>query len=302
MITARPLVEDDLPAVLELLHAYDRRWFGEPLLTLADVRADWAAPSFDLAVDSEGWDEDGDLVAFGTLGTQGQIELAVREDWAGAGLEDALLERWETEARRRGYDAVRRDLPAADEDSRAVLEARGWTVLRTGWMLQLAAGMPVERRTLPPGYVVRPMTEADVETAHGVMRSAFARYGSPLRSYADWRSGTIDRPDLTLDHCRVATWQGEVVGACLVVDPVDGAAPEPAVSEREAWVPQLAVADDHRRRGVARELLAATALAARGRGVPRLALYTHADTGALSLYEGFGMVVQHSLVECSLTL
>jgi mycothiol synthase len=297
MITARPLVESDLGAVLELLHAYDRRWFGEPLLTVEDVRSDWAAPAFDLGTDSEGWDEDGDLVAFGTLGVRGEIEIGVREAWVGAGLEDALLERWETEARRRGLDVVRRDLPAADEEGRALLEARGWAVLRAGWMLQLAPGTPVERRALPDGYVVRPMAEADVVPVHDVMHDAFARYGTTQRSYEGWRAGTVDRPDVTLEHCRVATWQGEVVGACLVVDPADGTGPG-----REAWVPQLAVGDDHRRRGVARELLAATALAARGRGVPRLALYTNADTGALGLYERFGMVVQHSLVECSLTL
>jgi mycothiol synthase len=297
MITARPLVEADLGAVVELLHAYDRRWFGEPLLTLEDVRADWAAPAFDLAVDSEGWEEDGELVAFGTLGTRGEIEIGVRDDWVGAGLEDALLERWETEARGRGFDAVRRDLPTADEEGRGLLEARGWTVLRTGWMLQLAAGTPVEAGTLPDGYVVRPMGEADVEAVHVVVREAFARYSSTRRTYADWRAGMIDRPDVTLGHCRVATWQGEVVGACLAIDP----AADPG-AEQEVWVPQLAVADDHRRRGVARELLAATTLAARERGVPQLALYTHADTGALGLYERFGMVVRHSLVECSLTL
>jgi mycothiol synthase len=297
MITARPLREGDLAAVLDLLHAYDRRWFGEPLLTAADVRASWATPTFDLAVDSEGWDEDGDLVAFGTLGTGAEIELAVRDDWVGAGLEDALLDRWENEARRRGFDAVRRDLPAADQEGRALLEARGWTVLRTGWMFQLGATTPVEDRDLPEGYAVRPMVEADVEGVHVVMREAFARYGPSRRTYADWRAGMIDRPDLTLEHCRVATWRGELVGACLVDDPLDAAAPE-----AEAWVPQLAVADGHRGRGVARELLAGVTRGSRDRGVPRVGLYTHADTGARSLYERFGMVVRHTLVECSLTL
>jgi GNAT superfamily N-acetyltransferase len=297
MITARPLVAADLDAVVALLHAYDRRWFGEPLLSVADVQADWAAPDFDLSVDSEGWDEEGELVAFGTLGTRGEIELGVRDDWTGAGLEDALLERWETEARTRGFRTVRRDLPAADEEGRALLQARGWAVLRTGWMFQLAPGTPVERRSLPDGYTLRPMAEADVETVHGVMGEAFARYGATRRSYADWRAGTVDRPDLTLAHCRVAAWRDEVVGACLAIDPAPG--PD---AVQEVWVPQLAVADGHRRRGVARELLAAATLAARERGVGQLALYTHADTGARSLYERFGMVVRHSLVECSLTL
>lgn len=296
MITARPLVAADLTAVVDLLHAYDRRWFDEPVLTVEDVRAEWAVPAFDLTADSEGWDEDGELVAFATLGTGAAIELAVRDDWAEAGLADALLDRWETEARRRGFASVRRDLPAADDEGQALLEARGWTVLRTGWLLQLPVGTPVELRPLPPGYALRPAQEADVPAVHAVVRDAFAAYG-PTSSYADWRAGTIERPDVTLEHCRVATWRGEVVGACLVVDPGEGSAPEP-----EVWVPQLAVRDDHRQRGLARELLTAITLAARERGVPRLALYTHADTGARHLYERFGMVVRHTLVECALIL
>ena len=300
MITSRPLVDADLATVMELLHAYDRRWFGEPLLTLEDVRADWAAPAFDLAVDSEGWEEDGELVAFGTLGTRAEIEVAVRDDWVGAGLDDAVLDRWEIEARRRGFDAVHRDLPAADGEGRALLESRGWTVRRTGWMFRLDAATPVELQTLPSGYAVRPAAEADVPTMHTVIREAFAQYGPTRRSYADWRAGMIDRPDVTLGHCRVVSWQGEVVGACLVIDPAAGDDGEGV--EGEAWVPQLAVSAEHRRRGLARELLAATTLAARARGVPRIALYTHADTGARSLYERFGMVVRHTLVECSLTL
>ena len=296
MITARPLEERDLDTVVELLHVYDRRWFGEPLLSREDVRAEWSAPAFDLATDSEGWDEDGELVAFGTLGTRGAVELAVRDDWAGAGLEDALLDRWESEARQRGFTVARRDLPAADEEGRARLQARGWSVGRAGWMLALAADTPIEPGELPDGYVLRPMLQDDVRSVYEVISRAFGRYGY-VRPYEDWRAGTINRPDLTLQHCQVATWRGEVVGVCLVVDPVGGAAPD-----AEAWVPQVAVDDDHRRRGLARGLLARTALAARGRGIPRLALYTNADTGALGLYERFGMVVRHTLVECELTL
>ena len=294
MITARPLVEADLDAVTDLLQAYDRRWFGEPFLTAEDVRAGWAAPGFDLALDSEGWDEDGGLVAFGTL-AHAHVELAVREDWAGAGLADALLDRWETEARRRGLDAVQRHLAAADEPGLALLQARGWEVARTGWSLRLEAGTPVVVPDLAAGYAIRPMREADLPPVHGVVAEAFDAYG-PTRAYADWRAGTVDRPDATVGHSRVVTWADEVVGACLVVDPT---ASGPGA---EAWVPELAVAERHRRQGLGRALLAATILAARERGVPRLGLYTHSGTGALGLYESVGLVVRHSLLECSLTL
>src|SRR3954451_15617085 len=143
MITARPLEQADLAAVVDLLHGYDRRWFGAPVLTQEDVASEWREPGFDLGADSEGWVDDGALVAFGTLGTRGGIELAVREDWAGAALEDALLGRWEAEARRRGFDAVHRPLPAAYAAEREPLDARGWVSERTGWMTEAAPGAPV---------------------------------------------------------------------------------------------------------------------------------------------------------------
>ena len=310
MITARPLGRHDLEAAVRLLHAYDRRWFGEPVLSLEDVRAEWGSPDFDPATDGEGWFDDelpdehpdetggaGTLVAFGTLGSRGDVEVAVDEAWAGSGLDEALLERWEAEARRRGFPAVHRELPAEDVEGVARLTGRGWVVERTGWILRLDGATPVEPRTLPDGYVVRAVTEADVPEVHRVVREAFARYGPTRRTYADWRAGLVDRPDVTLGHWRLVTSRDEVVGVCLLVDPARGSG-----GTDEAWVPQVAVADDHRRRGLARELLARTALAARGRGVPRLGLYTHEGTGALGLYERLGMQVVHTLRTCTLDL
>lgn len=305
MITARPLALADLPAVVGLLHDYDRRWLGEPVLTADDLRAEWTSPEFDLDRDSEGWDDDGALAAFGTLDPRGGVELAVAPSWADAGLEDALLDRWEAEGRRRGFVALHRHLAAADEPGRRRLEGRGWTVDRTGWLLRLAPEVEVEERPLPVGYAVRPMRDADLEAVYAVVSDAFAPYNPTRRSYADWRAGSVDRPDVTVGHGFVVTHDGEVVGACLLADPAtpdDAAAQDAGAAEPEAWVPQLAVRGDHRRQGLARELLARTALAARARGVPALALYTHSGTGALGLYERFGMVVRHTLVECGLRL
>ena len=220
MITARHLDQSDLDAVVALLHAYDRRWFGEPVLVAEDVAAGWRSPGFDLATDSEGWEDEGALVAFGVLDALGGVELAVREDWAGTGLEAALLDRWEGEARQRGYDSVHRHLAAADLTGQALLVDRGWVVARTGWMLELAAETPVSPRPLPDGYAVRPMVEADVRPVFAVVQDAFAPYSTRHRSFGDWHAGSLARADVTLEHCQVATWRGEVVGACLVMDPL----------------------------------------------------------------------------------
>lgn len=307
MITSRPLRQGDLEAAVALLHADDRRWFGEPVQTLTDVRAEWNRPGFDLAAASEGWFEDAEtgtageeaLVALATLSNRGDLALAVDAAWAGAGLEEALLQRWEGEARRRGMPRLQRDLAADDVEGLARLTARGWEVDETGWVLRLDATTAVEAGPLPAGYAVREVAETDLGDVHRVVMDAFARYG-PTRPYDDWHSGMVDRPDVTLAHWRLATYEGSAVGVCLVQDPPEG---DPAAAEEgEAWVPQLAVDEAHRRRGLARELLVRVVLAARGRGVPRLGLYTSEETGALGLYEGLGMRVRHTLVTCTLEL
>jgi len=300
VITSRPLEQTDLEAAVALLHADDRRWFGEPVLAPEDVRAEWDRPGFDLATSSEGWfdeeaPENGEaLVAFATLTNRGDLVVAVDEAWVGAGLEEALLQRWEDEARRRGMPTLHRDLPADDAEGLARLAARGWQVEEAGWILRLEAATALEAATLPGGYAVRAVAEADLPEVHRVVMEAFAQYG-PSRPYEDWRSGMVDRPDVTLGHWRLATHDGVAVGACLVQDPL-------GAGDGEAWVPQVAVVPDHRRRGLARELLVRVALAARERGVPRLGLFTYEATGARGLYERLGMHVVHRLRTCTLEL
>lgn len=300
MITSRPLEQTDLEAAVALVHADDRRWFGEPVLAVEDVRAEWNRPGFDLGADSEGWFDDeapeGEqaLVALATLTHRGDLVVAVDQAWEGAGLEEALLQRWEDEARRRGLPTLHRDLPADDVEGLARLAGRGWQVEEEGWILRLEPSAPLEAGSLPSGYAVRPVAEADLPEVHRVVMEAFAQYG-PSRPYEDWRSGMVDRPDVAVGHWRLATYAGLAVGACLVQDPL-------GAGSGEAWVPQVAVVPGHRRHGLARELLVRVALAARERGVARLGLFTYEATGALGLYERVGMRVVHRLRTCALDL
>jgi ribosomal protein S18 acetylase RimI-like enzyme len=103
---------------------------------------------------------------------------------------------------------------------------------------------------------------------------------------------------VTPAHHAVATWQGVVVGACLVIDPD----PTGPADRAEAWVAQLAVHPAHRRRGLAARLLAETARGARGRGTPSVGLSTDTRTGALGLYQRLGMRTRHTLVRYALDL
>ena len=295
---SRSLTLADAPAVLGLANGYDRRFFGEPVLVLSDVLAQWDAPDLVLTRDTEGWSDGDRLVGYATLDARGVLELAVDGDWSWAGLEEILLDRWEGEAERRGLPAVGRYLAATDEDGADRLLARGYAPRHTTWVLTLGPEAALPERTLPPGYAVRPFAERDAVAVHAVVRDAFAEWGAPERSYATWRATVLDRPDVTRGHHRVATFEGAVVGVALVVDPDPAGPPD----RPEAWVAQLAVQRGHRGRGLASRVLAEVGRAARDRGTPYLGLSTDSRTGALGLYRRLGMQVRHTLVRHELDL
>lgn len=295
-LESRPLTWADLSAVCALQNAYDRRFFGEPLLAVEDVRADWRNPEFALTQDSEAWvSAAGDLVGFATLDHRGGLESVVADDPTVCWLADVLEARWEGEAARRGHAAVHRHVAAADALGIERLRRRGYHRQYTVWTLTLPQQVGVCRRELPSGYRVVPFSEADARDAYAVIADAFAEWGGRQRSYGAWRAAVLDRPDVSLPHCLLARFGEEVVGVCLVVDPVADRRPE-------LWVAQLAVRADHRRRGVAQELLARTVLAARARGVAEVGLATDTRTGALALYERLEMTVRHTLHAYALAL
>lgn len=295
-LESRPLTWADLSAVCALQNAYDRRFFGEPLLAVEDVRADWRNPEFALTQDSEAWvSADGDLVGFATLDHRGGLESAVSDDPTVSWLADVLETRWEGEAARRGLACLHRYVAAADALGIERLSRRGYHQQYTIWTLTLPRQAGVRSRELPSGYRLVPFAEADARDAYAVIADAFAEWGGHERSYGAWRAAVLDRPDVSLPHCLLARFGEEVVGVCLVVDPVVDRRPE-------LWVAQLAVRADHRRCGVAQEMLAQTVVAARARGVVEVGLATDTRTGARGLYERLGMTVRHTLHAYALAL
>ena len=63
-----PLNLADASVLLTLFHAYDQRFFGEPLMDSDDLLSDLQSPEFDLAADSRAYRTSaGELVAAGFL-------------------------------------------------------------------------------------------------------------------------------------------------------------------------------------------------------------------------------------------
>jgi mycothiol synthase len=288
----RPLTVADAPAVLALVAAYERDFCGEPMSDLEDILAEWQVPAFDLSRDTVGLWQGADLVATGELGPRGRLDLAVRAEERGRGLEIELLDELEDRARGRGLGAVSLALPEGDEVGAALLRQRGYGLKHTSWVLRLDEGAAVVNRQLPPGYQIRPFRPEDGPATFALISAAFGEWDSgPRRSFADWEAETLRRPGVETANFRLATCDDVVVGASVVFDGPD-----------EAWVSQLATHPDHRGRGLAQQMLAETYAAARRRGLPHGGLSTDSRTGALDLYLRLGMQVRHTFHSWSLEL
>lgn len=288
----RPLTSADAAAVLDLVNAYDREFFGEPMTDLQDIQAEWQVPAFDLARDSVSLWDGPELVASAELGPRGRLEVVVAAGWRTQRLEADLLEELEDRGRQRGFPEVNRFLPQTDELGLERVRRRGYRLHHTTWTLRLDPDAPIADRQLPAGYQVRPFRPEDAAAAFAVVSDAFAEWDSgPGRSFADWEAESLRRPGVDTSNFRVATWNGTLVGTCVVLD-----------SQGEAWVSELATHRDHRGRGVAQQLLADAYAAARQRGLLHGGLSTDTRTGALGLYLRLGMRVLHTVQNWSLAL
>ena len=284
-LSRRPLRVDDAAAALALQHAYDREMLGEPMMDLEDMVSELTTPELDLQTDTLGcWTATDELAGFATAFPRGLIALAVATDRPE--LVTPLLDWAESRARAHGLASAYQFLPRDDRAGAERLTARGYAVSYTAWILRLVDDAALTTRPLPPGYRVRPFEPADAAAVFTVIHDAFEEWDErPRRSFADWENETLNRPGVDTSNFRVATFEDEIIGACIVYD------------GSEAWVSQLATRRDHRGRGVAQQLLAETFLAARARGLPEGGLSTDTRTGALDLYLRLGMEVRHT-VDC----
>ena len=157
--------------------------------------------------------------------------------------------------------------------------------LEQAWYEELAKLQEAEvpERELPDGYRIRTSrTERDHRAAHEVIERAFGEWENRLpEPYEDWVPGTVQRPGYAPWQLRDVEPDGVVVGACFTVVDDLGC----------GYVDQLAVAREHRGRGLAQALLADGFRGAAEHAAVRSELATDSRTGALDLYLKVGMRV-----------
>lgn len=227
-LTSRPLGLADARAVYELMAADQLAHLGQVEIEEADIVGDWQRPSFDVTAQTVGVFDGDRLVGYAEAGVRG--DAAVHPELLGRGIGTWLAHRMQELGRALGLSMVSMPIPSGSPGDR-LLEALGYHVRWTSWVLKLPEGAEIVARPLPTGYVVREAAqdEAERRVAHGVLEDAFLEWSDRDREdYADFAAGVLGRPGFEPWNLRVVTdADGRVAGVAVVLVSTEEMCPRP---------------------------------------------------------------------------
>lgn len=175
--------------------------------------------------------------------------------------------------------------PAPDLVARDLVQARGFTKVRTEWCMERALTDLGEAPRTPEGLEFRRMRDPeDFEALHACISEGFSEhFGYWQQDFDEWREEWLASPSYDPELTLLA-WEGQtLVGAALSME-IEGV----------AWISDLVVLKPWRGRGIGQALLGQmfAHLATRGRTEVRLFVDAGNETGATRLYERAGMRIR----------
>lgn len=290
--TYRPPTEDDIPAIIALMNAFDTFFAGQSDdYTPDDIRDDWNR----LNLQTDAWiflAPDGSVAGYGTETNMGygklQIDGYTHPDHRGQGIGAAIIAlgeaRAETQIDQQPEGArvmVYESVLVEDTAAHTLLQARGYTLARTHWRMGIEMDAPPPEPVWPAGITLRTaIPDKDERVIFDTIEEAFQdHWGHTPRDYDEWVSRT-SRPDFDPSLWFLALAGDEIAGVSLNrMRPTGG------------WVGTLAVRRPWRRCGLGLALLYQSFGEFYRRGVTSVGLGVDAQslTGATRLYERAGM-------------
>ncbi|HEX5938194.1 MAG TPA: GNAT family N-acetyltransferase [Actinomycetota bacterium] len=282
-LEAKPITEDDLDAVVAMVNACELHDTGELMLERADLLADAGAEGFDPGADWLYVSDGERIVAWGLLDDGRRATVDVHPDVRGRGI-GTWLRRWSEErAREVGAPRVRQTVDDRRADVVAMLTAAGYVSRGTSWILRMDHPERPAPPDVPAGVEFRAFRPFDEDEALAMFERAFIEFEDRAPSPAStWRPMVTRREGFEPEDLVVAVADGRIVGGAFLID------------ADEIWVDKLAVAREHRHRGIARALLQTAFARSFDRGYTWTSLSTDSRTGALFLYERLGMTIHRS--------
>jgi ribosomal protein S18 acetylase RimI-like enzyme len=307
--TLRPFTEADYPAVASLFIQHDMEFVGDTNYSEEMMRAGWdALPNFDPANSvMVAQADDGTVVGAGILYDNQPLPvrpngwLMALPDWAETVI-TSLLE-WAIEESKRVYTRVpeharvvfQTAIHSKNTRAAARFKARGLTTNRAFYtMLIRFGGKQPPQPTLPEGIKLVTFAEhPSVEDFARAVRDGFADHrgasaDTPWSYHLERMQRMTEEPhfDPTLFWLAQDAETGEPAAVCNMY-------PESEEFTDTAYIQQLAVMPNYRRRGLALAMLHHAFNAAFSRGLSGVSLGVDAAslTNAVALYERAGMSV-----------
>jgi GNAT superfamily N-acetyltransferase len=296
--TVRHPTLDDVAEILTVVHASDIAAIGDPDFTSDEVRVILTRPNFDPSRDS--WlalDDDGRLIGWSYLENPARrdreyLEVYVHPEHgvpAQGPLLDLALARVAERARADNQPelTVHTGVIVTEERYIGLLKAAGFQFAKRSARMTIALTGDERRPDLPPGLTIRLVDhddDADLRVFHSIIESAFVDVpGNLPTSYESYRDILAAVPTIAWDEWFVAELEGVPVGVLQSSDQ--------GIEDNEGWVKTLAVAKEHRGKGVGGALLrtAFATYAAKGRTRAGLGVDLSNPTNAYRLYESVGM-------------
>jgi mycothiol synthase len=281
----RPATASDVPEIHRLVAACEHRSHGRATTDADAVAADLGQPGLDLVCDTVLVHDPGGRLAGWAWVRGRRSTVDVHPDHRGRGLGRALLAWAETRAGERGGERLAQTVSDSDPAAVALLRSSGYSPLVTEWLLEFAMPDEPEVPEPPEGITVRPFRPGDAHAVHRLTEDAFDEWQQRRQSYEEWARHTVERATFAPAASPIAFAGEQPVGAVLSLN---------GPGKDEGYVERVAVRHDHRNRGIARLLLREAFRTFHTHGMRTCTLWTHSDTGALSLYERIGMTVRRS--------
>jgi mycothiol synthase len=291
---------DDVEAVSDLLNICDTAEYGEPDITLDDLRTEWQAPTFHM--DTDAWmviAPGGKLVGYADMGQRQHAKIyafvRVLPEYAGQGIGEHLLQLAEAWGRQHMAEAdpqVRVTLNSwasfNNEVAQQRLERAGYEVIRRNWRMEIDMEAAPPEAEWPEGVTVRTFQPGMERQVFEMIDTAFQdHWGHMPGNFEEWRHWTIERETFDPTLWFLAFEGEQIAGGSLCATFMD-----------IGWVDTLAVLRPWRRKGLGMALLLHSfgEFYQRGRRKVGLGVDSQNLTGATRLYERAGMHVARQYI------
>ncbi len=290
---------DDLEAVVKLYNACEIAAYGQPEMTLADMRTYWMQPDFHLATDV--WlvlTPEGQTVGIADVDHREHVRIFagidVHPDYRGRGIGTYLLQLAEERARQHIPEAAAgarvslfTHTNGSELAAQRFVEKHGYTLVRHFWRMGIELHEGPVAAQWPEGITLRTLAPGMEHAIYEADEEAFLdHWGYMPSTFEDWAHWTFKREGFDPTLCFLAMDGDEIAGFALCADE----------KERGGWVHVLGVRRSWRRRGIGLALLhhAFTEFYRRGIRAAYLGVDAQSLTGATRLYERAGMhAVRH---------